>query len=297
MSRDAPPGFPSVSVVLPVRNAEGDIERAVLALAALDYPADRLERIVVDNGSTDRTPEIVARHPVTLLREDAIEGSYAARNRGWRGASGDWIAFTDADCAPEPDWLRRLLAPPVPQSVGAIAGEVVALEESTPVQRLTERYGIMKHAVTLPHKKLPCFSTANVAIRRGLLDRLDGFRQDVRFFGDMEISWRMQLRERAEILFRPDARVRHRHRRTWRALWRQGVQHGRGVAFMKRTYPEHYAISPREQLSRLAGIAGAARGGGGHDPDRRFAPLFLSLWYGGLLAGYLLGPAYLENPR
>lgn len=289
-------GLPSVSVVLPARNAEGDIERAVRALATLDYPQDRLERIVVDNGSSDRTPEIVARHPVTLLREDAIEGSYAARNRGWRAATGEWIAFTDADCAPDPDWLRRLLAPPIPDGTGAIAGEVVGLESATPVQRLTERHGIMKHAVTLHHKRLPCFSTANVAIRRGILERLGGFRQEVRFFGDMEISWRMQLTCGAAIDFRPDAIVRHRHRRTWKALWRHGVQHGRGVAYMKRTYPDHYAVSPREQLARLAGIAGALRGGKGPpDPDRWYGPLFLSLWYGGMLAGYLLGPAYLEK--
>jgi len=231
------------------------------------------------------------------------------------------LAFTDSDCVAAPDWLRRLLLPaPAPQ-VGAVAGEVLALEQVTPVQRLVEQFGLMKHAVTLPHKSLPCFSTANVAVRRRLLEKLGGFRADVRYFADMELSWRLQLAGGHTILFRPEAVIRHRHRRTWGALWRQGVQHGRGTAFMKATYPDHYRISFREQVRRLAGLgqvgmealglkklasgpsrteivtdaphAGLPDVGREHavPGDRLRAPLFLTLWYGGLLAGYLMGPA------
>src|SRR4029078_9311745 len=116
--------------------------------------------IVVDNGSKDGTAEAAARFPVTVLPE-AGSSSYAARNRGARAARCPWVAFTDSDCAAAPDWLKVLLASPLPDAVGAVVGEVIALEASTPVQRLTERYGLMRHAVMLPHKELPCFSTAN----------------------------------------------------------------------------------------------------------------------------------------
>lgn len=290
--------LPSVSVVVPVLDAAEDVPRLLESLAALDYPADRLECVVVDNGSTDGTVEIVRRHPVSLYMEHGTRSSYAARNAGIRQARGDWIAFTDADCAPEPQWLRRLLLPPIPPDVGAVAGEVVSLEARTPVQRLTERYGIVRHGTTLHHKALPSFSTANVAVRTDLLRALGGFRQDVRFFGDMELSWRLQLEAGARILFRPDARVRHRHRRSWGELWRHGRQHGQGVAFMRETYPERYRIEPGEQLARLAGIVretGRALGGSeeGHR-DRWWAPLFLAVWYGGMGAGFLAGPARSE---
>jgi cellulose synthase/poly-beta-1,6-N-acetylglucosamine synthase-like glycosyltransferase len=158
----------------------------------------------------------------------------------------------------------------------------------------------MRHAVTLPHKTLPCFSTANVAVRRSLLLDLGGFRQDVRFFGDMDLSWRIQIEGGSTLLFRPEARIRHRHRRTLSALWRQGVQHGQGVAFMKETYPDRYRIEPGEQLGRLLGVARAAAGtvvprpDTGPLQDRFLAPMFLTVWYGGLLAGYLRGPAWTE---
>jgi len=289
----APESCPRVSVVVPVLNGAHEIDRLLASLLALDWPEDRLEILVVDNGSSDGTAKVAAHYPVRVLAETEVTSSYAARNRGVAQASGDWIAFTDVDCVVEPTWLRRLLLPSPPPQVGAVAGEVLALEGATPVQRLVERYGIMKHAITLPHKALPCFSTANVAVRRDLLGELHGFRDHVRYFADMELSWRLQIEGGREILFRPDAVVRHRHRRTWGALFRQGVQHGRGVAFMKRTYPHHYRIHPSEQFRRLGSLAGAmgrtvtAAG----SSDSGWAPLFLTLWYGGLLVGYLMGPA------
>jgi len=290
--------LPGVSVVVPVRDGAAEIGRLLASLRDLDYPGDRLEVIVVDNGSKDGTAEAAARFPVTVLREP-VPSSYAARNRGARAARFPWVAFTDSDCAAAQDWLKALLAPPLPDAVGAVVGEVIALEASTPVQRLTERYGLMRHAVTLPHKELPCFSTANVAVRRNLLLRLQGFRQDVRYFGDMDLSWRLQLEGGATLLFRPQARIFHRHRRTFPALWRQGVQHGRGVAFMKETYPDRYHIRAGEQVARLFGLARAAGGAifpdRGPLGDRLLAPVFLACWYGGLLAGYLRGPAWTEG--
>jgi len=295
----SPEIYPRVSVIVPVLNGADEIERLLASLLALDWPAEHLEILVVDNGSSDGTTEVAARYPVRVLAETEVTSSYAARNRGLAEADGDWIAFTDVDCVVEPGWLRNLLLPAPPARVGAVAGEVLALEGTTPVQRLVERYGIMKHAVTLPHKALPCFSTANVAVRHDLLRDLNGFRDDVRYFADMELAWRLQIEGGREILFRPDAVIRHRHRRTWGALWRQGVQHGRGVAFMKRTYPDYYRIHPTEQVRRLTGLAGAVGRTvtAGHGTDTGWAPLFLALWYGGLLAGYLMGPARSRGSR
>jgi cellulose synthase/poly-beta-1,6-N-acetylglucosamine synthase-like glycosyltransferase len=292
------PALPSVTVVVPVRDGAQEIGRLLGSLRALEYPADRLQVIVVDNGSRDGTAEVAARFPVRVLSE-GVRSSYAARNRGARAAGGAWVAFTDSDCVAAPDWLARLLAPPIPSDVGAVVGEVVALEAETPVQRLTERFGLMRHGVTLPHKALPCFSTANVAVRRDLLLRLGGFRQDVRYFGDMDLSWRLQIEGGSRLLFRPEAQILHRHRRTFGALWRQGVQHGQGVAFMKKTYPAEYRIEPGEQVGRLAGVARAAAGAlvpdRGRVTDRLLAPMFLTVWYGGLLAGYLRGPAWTDS--
>jgi len=290
-------GAPSVSIVVPARNAAGDIERLLDALMSLEWPASRLERIVIDDASTDDTAQrIASRSTIKVIHTTRRIGPYAARNLGVKAATGDWIAFTDADCAPRVDWLQKLLAEPIPADSGAIAGEVLALETTTATQRFIESQGLMKHPVTLPHKALPGFSTASVAIRRDVLTRLRGFREDVLYFGDMELSWRMQLEQKARILFRPEAVVLHRHRRTVGALWSQAVQHGRGVAFMKRNFGNVYRISLTEQLGRLGGVASATgRIAAGGDPDRWLTPGFLSLWYAGMLAGYVRGPAWVRT--
>ena len=288
--------LPRVSVIVPVLDAAGDVPRLLASLAALDWPGDRLERIVVDNGSTDGTLEILERDGATVLRETAVRSSYAARNRGARGASGEWLAFTDGDCAPRPDWLRRLFDGGVAGDVGAVVGEVRALESATAVQRFIEARGLMSHGVTLPHKALPCFSTANVAIRRDLFLALGGFREDIRFFGDMDLSWRLQREGEARLLFRPEAVVLHRHRRTVGALWRQAVQHGRGVAFMKHAHPGIYRIDPREQVQRIAGMGAAVARVASRDPDACRMPFHLGVWYSGMLWGLLRGPAWTRRP-
>lgn len=278
--------LPRASVVVPVKDGGEEIERLVRSLQAMDYPRERLEILVVDNRSTDDTAERVAALGAPVVRADAVASSYHARNVGWRAASGEWIAFTDADCVAPAGWLRGLLRPPIPPAAGAILGEVVALELETTVQRLTERFGIMKHAVTMPHKRLPCFSTANVAIRRDVLERLGGFREDVRYFGDMELSWRMQLELGVELAFRPEAEILHRHRRTWGQLWRHGMQHGRGVAFMRQAYPDRYAIEAGEQAGRVGDVVRSlARGG-------LAGAWFQVVWLAGMTAGFLRGPAW-----
>jgi glycosyltransferase involved in cell wall biosynthesis len=116
--------YPFVSVVVPVFNGADTVEELLLSLLALDYPAERHEIIVVDNGSTDRTREIVGRYPVSLLEERETQGASAARNKGITHAWGDIIAFTDADCVADRDWLRFLVADHGDPSIGGFAGEI-----------------------------------------------------------------------------------------------------------------------------------------------------------------------------
>src|SRR5688572_8958532 len=99
--------LPFVSVIVPVLNDEARIGGCVAALLAQDYPRERYEVIVVDNGSTDRTYEVVRGYPVTLLSEAQIRSSFAARNKGMREAVGEIFAFTDSDCTPAPQWLAE----------------------------------------------------------------------------------------------------------------------------------------------------------------------------------------------
>ena len=96
-----------VSVIVPVRDGAAHVGRCLAALCAQSWPPDALEIIVVDDGSIDETRGRVRDHPVTLLVERGGRGPYAARNAGLARATGEILAFTDADCVPAKDWVAR----------------------------------------------------------------------------------------------------------------------------------------------------------------------------------------------
>jgi glycosyltransferase involved in cell wall biosynthesis len=99
-----------ISVIIPVWNSGALLRRCLEALARQTLGPDCFEIIVVDNGSSDDSAAIANSFPGVVLLSEPRPGSYAARNRGLARARGDFIAFTDADCVPAPDWLEQALA-------------------------------------------------------------------------------------------------------------------------------------------------------------------------------------------
>src|SRR4051794_34400017 len=101
--------LPSFSIIIPTYSRPEALTNCLEAIALLDYPRDRFEVIVVDDGSPRPADQIVAsfssRFAVRSLRQQHA-GPAAARNQGAAGARGDFLAFTDDDCLPDRDWLR-----------------------------------------------------------------------------------------------------------------------------------------------------------------------------------------------
>jgi glycosyltransferase involved in cell wall biosynthesis len=111
-SSASPSGVPShVSVIVPTRDRPEALSACLAALVAQTI-ADRLEVIVVDDGSRRAADvaAVVARHPPARLVAGAGAGPAAARNAGAAAAGGEILCFTDDDCVPHPDWAERLAA-------------------------------------------------------------------------------------------------------------------------------------------------------------------------------------------
>src|SRR3954467_12262570 len=100
---------PLVSVVVPTSNRADYLEVALASLAAQDLDDDAYEVIVIDDGSRDRTPAVIAMAGVRSVRRDQPQGPNAARNTGVRVAGADLIAMVDDDVWAPPSWLRAMV--------------------------------------------------------------------------------------------------------------------------------------------------------------------------------------------
>ncbi len=255
----------SVSVVVPVRNAARTLPACLAALAALD-PAPT-EIVLVDNGSTDGSGEALR----TFAREHARgqarvadeprRGASAARNAGGRAAVGAVLAFTDADCAPDPAWLRHLTAPFADPAVGAVAGRVLPAPARSTVELFSALYTLRSPLEPARHRAWTPweggFPTANFAVRRALLFDLGGFDERLRLYGeDYDVCARLYARGMA-IEYTPEARVLHHHRTALTGLLRQAFGFGRSHAYLLRRHagPGLWAELPRRGV-RWAGWPG-----------------------------------------
>ena len=177
-------GATLVSVIVPVLNDEARVGRCVEALLAQDHPAERLEIIIVDNGSTDGTRDVVSRYPVTLLLEDGARTPYIARNRGLERASGEIIAFTDADCTPRSDWLAQALRALDASGADLVGGRVAftfsaardAGECFDAISNLEMERNIRDRGVA---------KTGNLIVRRAVVDAIGYFPDHQRSGGDV----------------------------------------------------------------------------------------------------------------
>src|SRR5947209_5040176 len=195
--------MPDVSVVVPARNAAGTIGRTLGALAKQKLDAS-YEVIVVDGASIDATASMVSsfRPPVTLLRNTDVEPA-SSRNLGLSHASGNVLAFTDADCEPEPGWLAAGLQALERTSADIVQGKVLPARDAGPFDRtvaVLSEYGL--------------YETANLFVRRSLIERVGEFEpvaalgQERKFGEDVWFAWRAK-RAGAQTAFSEEAIVRH----------------------------------------------------------------------------------------
>jgi glycosyltransferase involved in cell wall biosynthesis len=185
---------PRFSVVIPTHNRARHLAEAVRSVRDQTYPAHEI--IVVDDGSTDDTAQVVGRLiadgvPLRYLPQ-ANQGAGAARNRGIRAATGDWIALLDSDDT----WLPHKLA--AARALIA-ADDAVDFIHSRCVHDFELAAGSAPEPVlTVEQRCDPAalmggwhIKTSSVAIRRALLDRLDSlFPTDLRTCEDYELFWR-----------------------------------------------------------------------------------------------------------
>jgi O-antigen biosynthesis protein len=225
--------LPSVSVIVPVRDGESTIADCLDSILATDYPTDRREIVVVDNGSSDGTADLIRARPVRYLREER-RGVSNARNRGIAESRGDILAFVDADCLVEPQWLTELVRPFEDPGVGSVGGDLQHAPPTTAAERQAARMlGNWQRFAFTSNPAYPI--TANAAYRRDVLDRIGPFDPHMTRAQDVELGLRFQERSGLRLAYAEHATAHHRHRSTQRGFFRQqlGWAYGAGLVGAK----------------------------------------------------------------
>jgi glycosyltransferase involved in cell wall biosynthesis len=230
---------PKVSVIVPVKNGATYIRELLDSLMQVDYDREMLEIIVVDGNSTDNTREIVSQYPVKLLLEER-PGLNAARNTGIKNSSGEIIAFTDADCIIQENWVSKIVENFRDPYVGCIGGNVVGYYDSFLSHYSDESFipvmRIFGKKETLDSVKLPQKYPAgcNMAVRRDALNYVGFFDESIKYgFDEDELVERI-CRGGYKMVLDPKVLVRHKHRPVLKELLKQNFNYGRGLGLMLR---------------------------------------------------------------
>jgi glycosyltransferase involved in cell wall biosynthesis len=192
-----------ISVIIPTYNRKDSLQNALDALKSQGFPAENFEVIVVDDGSTDGTAQVLASYQHQFSHFTGLEqknrGPAAARNAGLSRARGAFIAFTDDDCQVDPDWLENIHHLFTTTAAIGIQGRTT-----------TDRAGItpLTHQIDNEHgnQSVP---TCNAAYRKDILQQLGGFDETFPYphNEDADLAWRAM--ELGEIIFAPNVLVYH----------------------------------------------------------------------------------------
>lgn len=223
--------LPFVSIIIPARNEAAHVAACLESLAQQDYPADRTEIILVDNGSTDETAAIAKDRGIRVLRHPSgLVG--AVRNAGARASQGELIAFLDADCVAGKRWLAASVARLADPGVGASGGMYLADRHGNWVQRAwaTTEAGPTTEGAALPGGSL--------VLRRETFEAIGGFNETLSAGEDDEICLRVRNRGLRVIADREACVIHLGYPRTLRAVARRQVWHGSHQLDVARSWRE-----------------------------------------------------------
>jgi len=257
-----------VSVVIPTHRRPDLLWRCLKAVLAQQYPVDRFEIVVVEDGGLGEGAGVVANlrglHPHAHLRYLAVEqgGPGAARNAGWRPSGGEVIAFTDDDTIPDARWLDAGVQS-LQDGADAVSGRTIVPLADAPTDAEANVQGLERAT----------FATCNVLVKREWLERVGGFDPCFRraYREDSDLEFRL-LDAGARIVRSDGAIVIHppRRERPFASLRQQRNQFYDALLFRKhprrfratiRKYPPvaYYAITLGQIGGPLALLFGRPR--------------------------------------
>jgi mycofactocin system glycosyltransferase len=234
-----PEPYPVVSVIVPVRDQLGDLGECLHSLAELDYPPDRLDIIVVDDGSRKEVSRVISSSGVTIIRQHESQGPATCRNIGAGRARGEFLAFLDADCVAGNGWLKELVPFFRAAGVGAVGGNIEGYHQ----RGLLDRYEAvasplnMGRRLVLEGKTSSTFyvPAANLLVKRDIFLATGGFKAGMRTGEDVDFCWRLRDGG-SSLLYVPFGSVAHKHRNRPVKMFARRARYGTSEAVLYRDH-------------------------------------------------------------
>lgn len=229
---------PKVSVIVASYNGARTLKACLDSLLRLNYPD--YEVILVDDGSTDATPEMASLYKSVRYVRQTNHGLSVARNTGLAAATGEIVAFTDSDCRADEDWLYYLVGDLFSSRFAGIGGpNFLPPEDSAVAAAVLVSPGGPAH-VMLSDRVAEHIPGCNMVFYKWALEEIGGFDPIFTKAGDdVDVCWRLQQCG-YRIGFSPAGFVWHYRRSTIQAYLKQQYGYGEAEALLVRKHPEYF---------------------------------------------------------
>jgi len=253
--------FCQISVIIPTYNRASLLKECLLSLNRQTYPVNAFDVIIVDDGSTDSTSQLVEqmtakklKYKLTFLRKEN-GGPAKARNLGIQNASGDLIAFTDDDCIVDEYWLEYLSKAFIQIDIAGVGGKVLAKERG-----LFSEYLEFKRILEPRQSegKIDFLITANACYRKDVLIAVGGFEEKIKNPGgeDPDLSFKVTQEKGYRLVFEPKAIVYHQFKESFDSFLRMSYNYGRGGKFLYQKWGKKFCEPYRTEILTYHAVAG-----------------------------------------
>ncbi len=236
--------LPFISVIIPVKNAEKFLTPCLKSLSQLNYPKDKYEIIISDSDSTDKTRQIAVSLGAKVVTAGA-PSVCAGRNSGFLEAKGEIIAFSDADCVMDKDWLINAVKYFNDEKVACVGGVSLVPDDETVFGKACGfifSYSLFTGGSTYGRhfpevQEVAHNSGCNAIYRRSSLEKV--MPVDERFTDGEDVIMNKQLKDLGyKFLFTPDTKLWHYRSSKPKRFWKQNIRYGIGRVLIGRAYPE-----------------------------------------------------------
>jgi len=247
---------PQASVVVPSYNRPAQLRRCLAALCAQEGVS--FEVVVVDDGSAQPLSDVCAEFAprVRAIRQEN-SGPAVARNRGAAEARGAFLAFTDDDCLPRPDWLAALVKAHGGRDDVLVGGRVEnGLPEDPFASASQDLCDYLYDYFGAAEGRMPFFTSNNIGMSRAGFDRIGGFDDSFALAAAEDRDFGLRWREQGgALIYAEDAIIDHFHGMTLRKFWRQHTNYGQGAWHLHRVLDRRGSDQPkREPLAFYVGL-------------------------------------------